>query len=93
MPRPRRKRFSGRQVRPKAERVRRNLSVVEELELWAAGAKALGDPIRLAVVLALGRAADPPARGRRAPVGSISRRRYEEPARRVRPISWFSHFW
>ena len=38
---------------PKAERVRENLPDAEELELWAAGAKALGDPTRLAVALAL----------------------------------------
>jgi DNA-binding transcriptional ArsR family regulator len=38
---------------PKAERVRKNLPGAEELELWAAGAKALGDPTRLAVALAL----------------------------------------
>ncbi|HEX4669270.1 MAG TPA: metalloregulator ArsR/SmtB family transcription factor [Solirubrobacterales bacterium] len=38
---------------PKAERVRKNLPSAEDLELWAAGAKALGDPTRLAVALAL----------------------------------------
>jgi DNA-binding transcriptional ArsR family regulator len=38
---------------PKAERVRKGLPGVEERELWAAGAKALGDPTRLAVALAL----------------------------------------
>jgi len=38
---------------PKAERVRKGLPASEELELWAAGAKALGDPTRLAVALAL----------------------------------------
>jgi DNA-binding transcriptional ArsR family regulator len=38
---------------PKAERVRKELPDVEELDLWAAGAKALGDPTRLAVALAL----------------------------------------
>jgi DNA-binding transcriptional ArsR family regulator len=38
---------------PKAERVRKNLPGAEELELCAAGAKALGDPTRLAVALAL----------------------------------------
>ncbi len=38
---------------PKAERVRRELPTVDELGLWAAGAKALGDPTRLAVALAL----------------------------------------
>jgi DNA-binding transcriptional ArsR family regulator len=38
---------------PRAERVRRNLPTAEELELWAAGAKALGDPTRLAIALAL----------------------------------------
>lgn len=39
---------------PKAERVRAELPSAEELELWAAGAKALGDPTRLAITLALG---------------------------------------
>jgi ArsR family transcriptional regulator, lead/cadmium/zinc/bismuth-responsive transcriptional repressor len=38
---------------PKAERVRKELPGAEDLELWAAGAKALGDPTRLAVALAL----------------------------------------
>ena len=38
---------------PKAERVRKNLPAIEDLELWAAGAKALGDPTRLAIALAL----------------------------------------
>jgi DNA-binding transcriptional ArsR family regulator len=38
---------------PKAEQVRKNLPSAEDLELWAAGAKALGDPTRLAVALAL----------------------------------------
>jgi DNA-binding transcriptional ArsR family regulator len=38
---------------PKAERVRKNLPGAEELELWAAGAKALGDPTRLVIALAL----------------------------------------
>ena len=38
---------------PKAERVRKSLPPVEDLELLAAGAKALGDPTRLAVALAL----------------------------------------
>ena len=38
---------------PKAEWVRNELPDLEELELWAAGAKALGDPTRLAVALAL----------------------------------------
>jgi DNA-binding transcriptional ArsR family regulator len=38
---------------PKAERVRNELPGAEELELRAAGAKALGDPTRLAVALAL----------------------------------------
>ncbi len=38
---------------PKAERVRKGLPIAENLELWAAGAKALGDPTRLAVALAL----------------------------------------
>jgi hypothetical protein len=34
---------------PKAESVRDELPSTEDLELWAAGAKALGDPTRLAV--------------------------------------------
>jgi ArsR family transcriptional regulator, lead/cadmium/zinc/bismuth-responsive transcriptional repressor len=38
---------------PKAERVRKELPKSRDLELWAAGAKALGDPTRLAVALAL----------------------------------------
>lgn len=38
---------------PKAERVRKALPGPEELGLWAGGAKALGDPTRLAVALAL----------------------------------------
>jgi DNA-binding transcriptional ArsR family regulator len=38
---------------PKAERVRKNLPAIEDLELWATGAKALGDPTRLAIALAL----------------------------------------
>jgi len=38
---------------PKAERVRKGLPSAEELELRAAGAKALGDPTRLAIALAL----------------------------------------
>jgi DNA-binding transcriptional ArsR family regulator len=38
---------------PKGERVRKNLPGAEDLELWAAGAKALGDPTRLAIALAL----------------------------------------
>lgn len=38
---------------PKAERVRKSLPAIEDLELLAAGAKALGDPTRLAVALAL----------------------------------------
>ena len=38
---------------PKAERVRNELAGTEALELWATGAKALGDPTRLAVALAL----------------------------------------
>jgi DNA-binding transcriptional ArsR family regulator len=38
---------------PKAESVREGLPSGEALELWAAGAKALGDPTRLAVALAL----------------------------------------
>ena len=38
---------------PKAERVRKELPESSSLELWAAGAKALGDPTRLVVALAL----------------------------------------
>lgn len=38
---------------PKAERVRKGLPPLGDLELWAAGAKALGDPTRLAIALAL----------------------------------------
>jgi ArsR family transcriptional regulator, lead/cadmium/zinc/bismuth-responsive transcriptional repressor len=38
---------------PKAERVRGGLPATEALERFAAGAKALGDPTRLAVALAL----------------------------------------
>lgn len=38
---------------PKAERLRKSLPAVEDLELLAAGAKALGDPTRLAIALAL----------------------------------------
>ena len=38
---------------PKAERVRERLPGAGELEAWAAGAKALGDPTRLAIALAL----------------------------------------
>jgi DNA-binding transcriptional ArsR family regulator len=38
---------------PRAERVRKELPGAEELELWAAGAKAFADPTRLAVALAL----------------------------------------
>jgi DNA-binding transcriptional ArsR family regulator len=38
---------------PKAERVRGALPPVEQLEPWAADAKALGDPTRLAIALAL----------------------------------------
>ncbi len=39
---------------PKAEAARRRLPAAERLELLAAGAKALGDPTRLAVAIALG---------------------------------------
>jgi ArsR family transcriptional regulator, lead/cadmium/zinc/bismuth-responsive transcriptional repressor len=39
---------------PKAEAARRELPPSTELEQWAAGAKALGDPTRLAVAVALG---------------------------------------
>jgi ArsR family transcriptional regulator, lead/cadmium/zinc/bismuth-responsive transcriptional repressor len=38
---------------PKAEHVRAALPPVEQREAWAAGAKALGDPTRLAIALAL----------------------------------------
>lgn len=38
---------------PKAESVRRALPAPEELETWAAAAKALSDPTRLSVALAL----------------------------------------
>lgn len=38
---------------PKAERVRAGLPTVEELEHWSADAKALADPTRLAIALAL----------------------------------------
>jgi DNA-binding transcriptional ArsR family regulator len=38
---------------PKAERLRGELPAVEELQGWAAAAKALGDPTRLAIALAL----------------------------------------
>ena len=38
---------------PKAERVRAGLPIADDLEQWATGAKALADPTRLAVALAL----------------------------------------
>jgi DNA-binding transcriptional ArsR family regulator len=38
---------------PKAEAARRALPAASELEAWAAGAKALSDPTRLAIALAL----------------------------------------
>ena len=38
---------------PKAEAARRRQPPVDELDVWSAGAKALGDPTRLAVALAL----------------------------------------
>ena len=38
---------------PKAERVRAAMPRVEQLETWAAGAKALSDPTRVAIALAL----------------------------------------
>lgn len=38
----------------KAERVREDLPSAVQLELWAAEAKALGDPTRLSIALALG---------------------------------------
>jgi DNA-binding transcriptional ArsR family regulator len=41
---------------PRAEAARRRLPPVEVLEAWAAGAKALADPTRLAVAVALAEA-------------------------------------
>jgi DNA-binding transcriptional ArsR family regulator len=38
---------------PKAERVRKSLPAVAELERWAAAAKAVSDPTRLALAIAL----------------------------------------
>jgi DNA-binding transcriptional ArsR family regulator len=38
---------------PKAERVRDALPPLEQLEAWAAGAKALSDPTRVAIAVAL----------------------------------------
>jgi DNA-binding transcriptional ArsR family regulator len=38
---------------PKAEAARRRLPTPEALEAWASGAKALGDPTRLALAVAL----------------------------------------
>jgi ArsR family transcriptional regulator, lead/cadmium/zinc/bismuth-responsive transcriptional repressor len=38
---------------PKAERVRKSLPDVAELEAWAAAAKAVSDPTRLALAIAL----------------------------------------
>jgi ArsR family transcriptional regulator, lead/cadmium/zinc/bismuth-responsive transcriptional repressor len=38
---------------PKAEAVRHAMVSVDELEAWSAAAKALGDPTRLAIALAL----------------------------------------
>jgi DNA-binding transcriptional ArsR family regulator len=38
---------------PKAEAVRQRMPPVDELDAWSAAAKALGDPTRLAVALAL----------------------------------------
>ena len=38
---------------PKAEAVRRAMPTIDELDEWSAAAKALGDPTRLAVALAL----------------------------------------
>jgi DNA-binding transcriptional ArsR family regulator len=38
---------------PKAEAVRRDMPAVDELVSWSAAAKALGDPTRLAVAVAL----------------------------------------
>lgn len=39
---------------PKAEAVRRELPPIDALEAWAAAAKALADPTRLAVAIAIG---------------------------------------
>jgi DNA-binding transcriptional ArsR family regulator len=39
---------------PKAEEVRRGLPPLEWLEAWSGSAKALGDPTRLAIAVALG---------------------------------------
>jgi DNA-binding transcriptional ArsR family regulator len=39
---------------PKAEAVRHGMPPIDELEAWSSAAKALGDPTRLAVALALG---------------------------------------
>jgi DNA-binding transcriptional ArsR family regulator len=41
---------------PKAEAARERMPAAAELEAWAAAARALGDPTRLAVALALGEA-------------------------------------
>jgi DNA-binding transcriptional ArsR family regulator len=41
---------------PKAEAVRKALPPIAELDAWAAGARALGDPTRLAIAWALGEA-------------------------------------
>jgi DNA-binding transcriptional ArsR family regulator len=38
---------------PKAERLRASLPPIAELETWSGGAKALADPTRLAIALAL----------------------------------------
>ena len=38
---------------PKAEAVRQSMPSLDELGIWSAAAKALGDPTRLAVALAL----------------------------------------
>jgi DNA-binding transcriptional ArsR family regulator len=43
---------------PKAEAARRALPTVEQLDTWARAAKALGDPTRLAVAVALGECGD-----------------------------------
>jgi DNA-binding transcriptional ArsR family regulator len=42
---------------PMAEGVRRRMAALPELEAWSTAAKALGDPTRLAVALALGESA------------------------------------
>jgi DNA-binding transcriptional ArsR family regulator len=43
---------------PKAEAVRERLPAADALDAWATGAKALGDPTRLAIAVALAEAGD-----------------------------------